>query len=142
MVPRASGVFPAGELPPITFVCVGIGACRRGTCAREVMESFRERRWCVDDGFDFFSRRKSSHVGVLVSLLEGGADTEQEDREDLTALHWAARLGQETVLVVLLEHHAFIEVRVMGMVDHNRISRGDAFSRKIWLWISNAYRSS
>lgn len=95
------------------------------------MESLRERRWCIDDDLDFFSRCDSSHIGVLVSLLEGGADTEQEDREDLTALHWAARLGQERVLVVLLEHYAFIEVRVMRMVDCDRIFRGDTFSRKL-----------
>lgn len=37
---------------------------------------------------------------------------EQEDREDLTALHWAARLGQERVVLVLLDHKADVEVRV------------------------------
>lgn len=48
---------------------------------------------------------------MVTSLLEGSADMEQEDREDLTALHWAARLGQERVVLVLLEHGADVEVR-------------------------------
>lgn len=47
---------------------------------------------------------------VATSLLQGGADMEQEDREDLTALHWAARLGQERVVLVLLDHGADVEV--------------------------------
>lgn len=51
---------------------------------------------------------------MAVSLLEGGADSEQEDREDLTALHWAVRLGKERVVVVLLDHHADVEVRPCG----------------------------
>lgn len=47
---------------------------------------------------------------VALKLLEGGADAEQEDREDLTALHWAARMGQERLLLLLLDHDADIEV--------------------------------
>lgn len=50
-------------------------------------------------------------MGVANALLKGGADAEKEDREDLTALHWAARMGQEKVVVTLLEHHADVEVR-------------------------------
>lgn len=48
---------------------------------------------------------------MVTSLLQGGADMEQEDREDLTALHWASRLGQEGVVLVLLDHAADVEVR-------------------------------
>lgn len=48
---------------------------------------------------------------MLTLLLERGADSEQEDREDLTALHWAARMGKERALVVLLEHGSDVEVR-------------------------------
>lgn len=50
------------------------------------------------------------HVGVAKSLLGGGADGEVEDREELTAMHWAARMGQDAVLRVLLEHDLDIEV--------------------------------
>lgn len=51
-------------------------------------------------------------VGVAVALLEGGADSEQEDREDLTALHWAARMGKDRMTRALLDHHADVEVGV------------------------------
>lgn len=52
------------------------------------------------------------HAEVAVSLLEQGADIEGEDKEDLTALHWAARLGRERIVRVLLDHGADVEVTV------------------------------
>lgn len=61
-------------------------------------------------------RDVTRHAGVATSLLQGGADMEQEDREDLTALHWAARLGQERVVLVLLDHGADVEVRVSDRI--------------------------
>ena len=55
--------------------------------------------------------RRRRHAEVAILLLEAGADSEQEDREDLTALHWAARMGKERTLAVLLDHRADVEVR-------------------------------
>lgn len=52
---------------------------------------------------------------------------EQEDREDLTALHWAARLGQERVVLVLLDHGADVEVR------KDSVPQASSRQRRRWL---------
>lgn len=69
---------------------------------------------------------------MATSLLQGGADMEQEDREDLTALHWAARLGQERVVLVLLEHAADVEVHpavknISAFTTNARVGCGRSF---------------
>lgn len=64
------------------------------------------------------------HYGVAVLLLERGANSEEEDREDLTALHWAARMGKHRVALALLDHKADVEVIfVLARYSWRRIPR-------------------
>ena len=60
-------------------------------------------------------------------LLENGAAVDAKDKEDMTALHWAAENGHEPVAKLLLENGAAVDAREERLPRCRRNPRDEAY---------------
>ena len=54
---------------------------------------------------------KTSSIGIVTVLLEGGADPNLADENGKTALHYAAAFGKDEAVQILIEHGASIDLQ-------------------------------
>ena len=61
-------------------------------------------------------------LGFTCSLIQQGVDIEAKDEHGMNALHWAAYLGRNKVIQLLLDSEADIEAKTSNDDEENRYS--------------------
>ncbi|XP_064401100.1 uncharacterized protein LOC135347138 isoform X2 [Halichondria panicea] len=70
------------------------------------------RKLCLQHPrMEFLDACKTDNVGVVLELLECGADPNQADKDGATAVHWASRKGHYTIVRVLLAAKATVNTQ-------------------------------